>query len=280
MTLSVALHHFRLVGTARLSVSTIIFATTLVFAAPALLAQNAPPDKTRSKSPGIFEKATYSYLFAEFGGGIFSPQHSTANAPTQNCLGGTITTNLHYNCAEQFSQVASGAFGLGVRPIRYLEAGVRADILGNFGSYPSGSQPFQCVSGCTGTGNAGISTVSGLVSVDGKGVLPLFGERLLISAGGGVAWLAVHQEAQSGGTPVQGCYYCAEPQRAHGLTEVADILYFPDRHFGIGLQFRNVQISTPTGLSYAAGPLYGPITYKDRFFLISGEISLRWGKRD
>lgn len=93
--------------------------------------------------------------------------------------------------------------------------------------------------------------------------------------------MKVHQEAQTGSAQVQGgCVYCVAPHGAHGPTEVAEIMYFPSRHFGIGLQVRNVQISTPSGLSYAAGPLYGPITYKDRFLLIGGTISLRVGSRD
>ncbi|HEY1760696.1 MAG TPA: hypothetical protein VGG72_35300 [Bryobacteraceae bacterium] len=247
---------------------------------PALFAQSGAHDNAQGKAPGIFEKAPYSLINIEVGGGLFSPQSSSANAPTQNCPGGIISTNLRYDCAEQFSRAGSGGFEMGVRPIRYLEAGVRTDILGNFNGYQSNSATYQCVSGCTGVVNENIVTSSALITLNAQGVLPLFREHLLISAGGGIGWLEVRSNAQTGSAQVQGgCPSCPPPQGGHGPTAVAGMMYFPNRHVGFGLQFRDVQISSP-GLSQVAGPFYGPITYKDRFYLISGEISVRFGKRD
>jgi hypothetical protein len=246
--------------------------------APALFAQNGTNDNTQTKGPGLFEKAPYGVVLFEAGGGLFSPQSSSANAPTQNCPGGVITTNLHYDCAEQFSRTGSGGFEMGGRPIRYLEASVRTDILGNFNGYQSSTAPYQCVSGCTGVVNESIVTSAALITLNVQGVLPLFREHLLISAGGGVGWLEVRSNAQTGNAQVSGgCPSCPPPQGGHGPTEVAEILYFPNRHIGFGLQFRNAQISSP-GLSSVAGPIFGPITYKDRFYLIGGEITVRIGR--
>jgi hypothetical protein len=229
-------------------------------------------DPTNSKAP-------YSMIYFEGGGGIVSPQHSSASVPTMPCPNGLIS-NLSHPCAEQFSRADAGLIGMGVRPIRYLQTGTTIGILGNVNGYNSVTAPYQCVSGCTGTVSETVNTTTSLITIDARGVLPLFHEHLLISAGGGVGWVEVRSHAATGSAQVQGgCPYCPSPQGGHGPTEVAEITYLPDRHFGIGLQFRNVGIHS-SGLTAAAGPLLGGnVTYKDRFLLIGGVISFRFGAR-
>lgn len=216
-------------------------------------------------------------IFEEFDGGVFSPRNASASAPTQNCVNGLPSNGLQYDCAEQFSRVGTGGFSGGVRPLRYFEAAVRFDFLGNFNGYKTTTAPFQCVSGCTGVLNENIVTSSFMTTLDFQGVLPLFRDHLLISAGGGVDWLMVRSRVQTNAnTQIQGtCFSCPPPQGGHGPTEVAEVMYLPLRYLGVGVQVRNAQVSSG-GLTEAAGPLFGPITYKDRFFLIAGEATLRF----
>ncbi len=245
-----------------LSISMIAAVTLAAFATP-LSAQTDRP--------------AYGLIYFEGGGGVWIPQHSTASLPTQPCSNGVIS-NLAKPCAEQFSHVSAGLIGMGVRPIRYLQVGTTVGILGDFNGYKSITAPYQCVSGCTGTLNATINTTTALVTLDARGVLPLFHEHLLLSAGGGIGWIAIRSHAETGSAQVQGgCPYCPAPQGGHGPTEIGEITYLPDKHFGIGLQVRHVGISS-SGLSSAAGPLLsGGVTYKDRFLLIGGVISFRFG---
>lgn len=242
------------------------------------LAQSATNDSSSATGPGIFEKAPYNMIFYGGDGGVFTPRNSSASAPTQSCAGGSPTTTAHYNCAEQFSRVGTGGFVFGARPMRYVEATFRFDILGDFNGYKSVSAPYQCVSGCTGVVNENIVTNSLLFTTDVQGVLPLFREHLLISAGGGIDWLMVRSHPQTNAQVEGACLYCPPPQGGHGPTEVAEIMYFPKQFLGIGFQVRNVQVSSG-GLSQVAGPVFGPITYKDRFFLIGGEVSIRFWTR-
>lgn len=240
-------------------------------------AQSGANDSSSHNGPGLFEKAPFNMLIEEAGGGVFSPRNSSASAPTQNCAGGFPTTTLHYDCAEQFTRVEAFHFAGGVRPIRYFEAKVGFDFLGDFNGYKSITAPYQCVSGCTGVVNENIVTSSILTTTDFEGVLPLFREHLLISGGGGIGWLQVRSHPQTNAQVEGTCIYCPPPQGGHGPTEIAELTYFPSRYIGIGLQIRNVQVSSP-GLTAVAGPVFGPITYKDRFFLIGGNVSLRLWK--
>lgn len=225
------------------------------------------------------DKPPYELIYFEGGGGVWIPQHSTASVPTQTCSNGLIPS-LSQPCAEQFSKTGAGLIGMGVRPIRYLEAGLTGGILGDFNGYKSITAPYQCVSGCTGTLSETINTTTALVALEARGVLPLFHEHLLLSGGGGVGWVEVRSHAQTGSAGViGGCAYCPSPQGGHGPSEVGEVTYLPNKHFGLGLEFRHVGISS-SGLSSTAGPLLGPpVTYKDHFLLIGGVISVRFGDR-
>jgi len=223
-------------------------------------------------------KAPYSMMYFDFGGDAFSPRGSAASAPTQPCPNG-LQTNFSKGCAENLSTVGGGGFGFGVRPIRYLAADYGIQFLGNFNNSGTSTAPYQCISGCSGTVTETIKTVSILFTTDARAVLPLFRERLLLSAGGGMAWLNVHQAAQTGNAQVQGgCIYCQPPTGGHGPTEIAEIMYLPNRHFGIGFHVRNVQVKSP-GLDFSSVNSLPGITYKDRFWVIGGQVSMRFGTR-
>ena len=214
--------------------------TLLIGATPALRAADEAPTK-----------APYSVVYGDFGFGGFSPHATSATA------------------SAGFKTVPSIDFGLGVRPIRYLQAGMSLSILGNFSGAATQSAPFQCTSGCSGTETRNIVPRSLLFTSDARFVLPLFRDRLLVSAGGGIAWLQVSEAPQAvGNEQLQGCYTC-QGRRGHGPTEVVELSYLPNQHVGFGLHVRNVQTGSGAFSSGANGDL--------RFLSIGGGVSLRFG---
>jgi hypothetical protein len=221
--------------------------------------------------------APFGAVYADYGFGGLSPQSTSANAPTQPCTNGVSTGSK--SCSEQFSGEPAIDLGLGVRPIRHLEGGMTLSVRGDFSEAATQTATFQCVSGCTGTETRNIVPHSILFTTDGRLVLPLFRERLLVTAGGGIAWLQVSEAPQAvGNEQLQGCDTC-QGHRGHGPTEVVELLYMPFKHIGIGFHVRNVQVSS-NGLTPDSGPRPGgSITYKDRFLSIGGAVSFRFGMR-
>jgi hypothetical protein len=65
---------------------------------------------------------------------------------------------------------------------------------------------------------------------------------------------------------------------ANGPTEVAEIMYMATSHIGIGAHFRSLQLSS-SGLTpdAASSNAISHATFHDRFFLIGGAISIRFG---
>jgi hypothetical protein len=78
-----------------------------------LWAQNGGGTPAPANSSGR-ARAPYSMVYFTAGGGLFSPQHSSATAPVQPCPGGVIT-NVQKACAEQFSQTGTGLIEMGYR---------------------------------------------------------------------------------------------------------------------------------------------------------------------
>lgn len=177
---------------------------------------------------------------------------------------------------EYLTRAGGGGFTLGFRPVRYLQAGLSGGFLGNFNGNPDSTAPFICTSGCTGTYTATIKTHGRLLAMDGRAVLPLFRERLQISAGGGMAWLGISESADTGNVSVpQTCPPVCGDANGHGPTEVVEIKYFPGGGpVGFGFHVRAMQIKS-SGLNFDSASLGG--TYNDNFLLIGGQVSVRFG---
>jgi hypothetical protein len=234
---------------------------------------------------GQTDKPAYNVIFLDFGGDVFSPQHSTPSQAAAPCAN-EVVSQIGKPCNEALSSVPGFSIGMGVRPIRYLQVDAfGADILGNFNGFGHKQQTFQCVSGCTGSTVLTVGSVHGLLRTGARGVLPLWHDRLLISAGAGWAWLETFERAQPSASNQQvvGCsgngVGCLSASGS-GPTEIVEVMYLPNPHIGIGVHFRNVQISS-SGLD--ANGLYSHVnfgtTYKDRFSQVGAEISLRLGTR-
>jgi hypothetical protein len=150
-----------------------------VSACPANRAEHLGDDsKTRNESsPG---KASREWAYFDVGGDVISPRSHQ----------------------EYLTRARGGSFALGFRPIRYLQTGLWGSFLGNFNGTPDGTASFTCTSGCTGTYSATVKSHGHLLAIDGRAVLPLFRERLQISAGGGMAWLGISQSADTGSISV------------------------------------------------------------------------------
>jgi hypothetical protein len=165
---------------------------------------------------------------------------------------------------------------MGVRPIRYMQVGMLGSFLGNFNGTPTTSAPFTCTSGCTGTYTATLSTHGNLFAIDGRAVLPLFGDRLQISGGGGIAWLETIQSADTGGVNVLATCppLCNGSTRAHGPLELVEIKYFPGNgHVGLGFHVRAIQVNS-SGLNFTSAGSGG--NYRDNFLQIGGQISFQF----
>jgi hypothetical protein len=118
-----------------------------------------------------------------------------------------------------------------------------------------------------------------MATTGARAVLPLFRERLLISAGGGFGWRLTTEEVETEGNLTAQCTSYRHVG-GHGPTEIAEIMYLPNQHIGIGFHVRNFQISSGglTPGAYYSNRFYGT-TYKDSFLLIGAEVSLRWATR-
>lgn len=238
-------------------------------------------------------KAPYNVVYFDAGLGGFIPSSSSASVPTQDCtkLGNLVPGR---RCAEALTGTPTANFGGGVRPIRYLQAGFTASLLlADFARFGTESAQYQCTSGCTGTATRHITAHSFLFTTDARAVIPLFRERMTISAGGGMAWLMVDQQPDTAGNEqLQGCIDC-QSRRGHGPTEVVEVMFLPSRdkgsfEMGFGFHYRMVQISSPGisaygGLTAAAPygafiPFSAGVTYKDHFSSFGGTFTFRFGR--
>lgn len=224
-------------------------------------------------------KVPHNAFYVDLEGDTFVHHSSSATPPTQYCNG--FITGATTGCSEQFSNTKSGGFAMGVRPIRYLQIdAINLDILGGFNGLGNRTSTFQCTSGCSGTTTLSIGTTNVLVTTGGRVVLPLFKERLLLSVGGGFAALSSVEHANTTSNTKATCLSC-QSVKGQGPTEIAEIMYFPDRHVGIGFHVRNVKVSssglTPEGIFSNA--FFGT-RYTDQFRVIGGVISFRgWARR-
>jgi hypothetical protein len=229
-------------------------------------------------------KSPYNVMYWDFGGEVFSHQSSSASTPTQPCpasADGSIPFNLEA-CAENFSTVGAFSLAMGVRPIRYLQIDAFSlSVLGDYGKWGQRTSNFTCVSGCSSPTVTvqTIGTLSTLLTTGARGVLPLLDERLLISAGGGFAWLSTDEHAQPTGSEQLECETCRSVS-GHGPTGVAEVMYMFNQHIGVGVHVRYVNIRS-TGITPAGnvGNLFYGTTYKDSFFLTGVEVSIRFGTR-
>jgi len=231
----------------------------------------------RAKNNG---KAPYNAFYIDLEGDEFIHHSSPASSATQLCNGG-INPFTATGCTEQFSTADGGGFGMGFRPIRYLQIDpLHLVILSNFNGFGNRTSTFVCVSNCTGTNQTttfSIGTSHGLVTIGARFVLPLMKERLLLSAGAGFAYLRAFEQAST--TAQASCYSCLSTS-GHGPTEIGEIMFFPSRHVGIGFHVRNVQISSSglTADGIFSNSFFGT-KYTDQFFLIGGSISFRGAER-
>jgi hypothetical protein len=225
------------------------------------------------------EKVPYNAFYVDLEGAAFVHHRSAASPPAQYCNG--FITGATTGCSEQFSNTKSGGFAMGVRPIRYLQIDFfDLNILGGFNGFGNRTSTFQCTSGCTGTTTLSIGTTNVLVTTGGRFVLPLFKERLLLSGGAGFAVLSSDEHPKTTGNTQATCLSC-QSATGHGPTEIAEIMYFPGKHLGIGFHVRNVQIGssglTPDGIF--SNSFFGT-KYTDQFRVIGGVISFRgWQRR-
>lgn len=225
-------------------------------------------------------KAPYNMLFLDFGGDVFSPQTSTASNAVTICAGG-VATQPGVGCSEALKSVNAFTFGMGVRPIRYLQIDTTLDILGNFNDFGNSQATYQCVSGCAGTASFKIGGTSGLLTTGARLVLPLRREKLLLSVGAGWAYLRAfeHPQATSDNQQFLHCPSCRSVS-GNGPSEVAEVMYMVNPHIGIGAHYRNVQINS-SGLD--ANGLFSnafyATTFKDRFSVVGAEISFRFQNR-
>ena len=233
---------------------------------PALWAQNGTP-----------AKAPFNVVSIDFGGNAFLPLSSSANVPTQSCPSNSPSNKA---CAEQLSKGGGVEFGFAIRPKRHLAFGFGGEVLSNFNNSTYTTAPYQCVSGCNGTVNENISTLHLLFTIDGRGVLPLFGERLVISAGGGIGLIDLHQRPLTGGASVQGgCTSCQPDMTGEGPTEILEVKYLPggaDGLIGLGLEVRGMQIRSK-GLNYTNWNIGGN-RYTDQLMVIGLGMTLNFGK--
>jgi len=234
--------------------------------------------QTGRAGDGIFAKVPFQYLYIDAGGDGLS-SHSSASAPTQpspNCL---FYPYGQTPCTEQFARVGAFNLAVGFRPLRYLQIDpLGVEVLGDFAGLGSQTATFTCTSGCTGTYTRNINSNEAMFTTGARVVLPLFGERLLVSGGGGFALLQVNSTAQAMANEQLACTTCVNYGRHGGPTEIAEVMYLFTRHIGVGVHARGVQTKSQglTPDSNISNALFGT-TYKERFLLIGGEISIRWG---
>jgi len=222
------------------------------------------------------EKATYNVVSIDAGFSAFKALSSSGSVPTRDCsmAGG----NPSQPCAEKFSTQPSIDLALGIRPIRYLQGSFGFSFLGNFAGFGSTAEQYQCVSGCTGAFNRTIATHPVLMTIDARGVLPLFHERVAISGGAGLGWLQISQSPEKvGNEELQGCDVC-QTRRTHGPTEVVEITYLPSPFLGVGFHFRELQVSS-FGLTPITGSPAAGVRYKDHFASFGGSLTFRFGTR-
>jgi hypothetical protein len=223
---------------------------------------------------GILDKAPFGIVYFDVGGSLLHAR-SSASAPTQsaaNCLVSPFSP-----CPEQFSNAGGSSFAFGLRPLRYLQLdGMSIDIISGFGG--RGAPPnFECTGGCAGIVNRQNSNEF-LITTGARGVLPLYRERLVLSAGAGFAFLQVNSRPSTQSSDqVAGCNPCQSFGQHKGPTEIAEVMYFVNRHIGIGFHVRGVQTSSSglTTNSALSNAILGT-TYKERFFLIGAEVSIRF----
>jgi hypothetical protein len=211
-------------------------------------------DASRSQNASSPGKASREWAYFDVGGDVISPRSHQ----------------------EYLTRAGGGSFALGFRPLRYLQTGLWGSFLGNFNGTPDSSATYTCTSGCSGTYTAAIKSHGNLLAIDSRVVLPLFRERLQISAGGGLAWLGISQSANTGNVNVPAtCPPICGDARGHGPTEVIEIKYFPGGgRVGFGFHVRGMQVHSP-GLNFDAAAAGG--TYHDSFLLIGGQVSVRFG---
>ena len=116
------------------------------------------------------------------------------------------------------------------------------------------------------------------MAIDGRGILPLLGNKLQISGGGGIAWLEAITTVNSGAVNVsQVCPpACIGSQRGHGPTEIVEVKYFPrNGHLGFGFHVRAMQIKS-SGLNFSSPEN----SYNDQFLSVGGQISFQFGMHE
>jgi hypothetical protein len=191
--------------------------------------------------------AEFKKGYVEFGGDYFRPSGSSSSL---------------------FSRSGAGYGALGFRPLRHLQIdGVQAEF------FPASSSRQITVQFSDGT--FGTRTVNGrpsLLSFGGRFVLPLWREKVLVSAGGGWSGIDFSESIQTFPNEQGICITC-QFHRAWGPTEIAEVTYFPgdQRNVGFGFHVRGVQAIT-NGLSADGSSLPG----KNHFALIGGSISIRF----
>lgn len=152
--------------------------------------------------------------------------------------------------------------GYGYRFLRYFQADIGLDIL--FGA--AGIRDFLS----TGIGDYRIKDREYFLPFGGRAIAPLFGGRLLISGGGGGAWLKYHERVNQPGTDFHvDCPVCAA-RSGWGYYALANASYFLDsgKHFRVGAATRAVRGHTDGDpLGFVPG-----YRTKDRWLTIGAEM--------
>jgi hypothetical protein len=183
----------------------------------------------------------------EFGGDYFRPSGSSSGL---------------------FSAAGAGYVAINFRPLRNLQIdAVQADFIA-----AHTDRQTQIVFDDGTVATRAIEGHPSLIAFGGRFVLPLFREKVLLSAGGGWSGVQVSEAIQTNPNEQGTCISC-EFHRGWGPTEIAEVMFFPgdQRNVGFGFHVRGVQAIT-NGLSVSGSTVSG----KDHFLLIGGSVSIRF----
>ncbi len=166
----------------------------------------------------------------------------------------------------KFSTAPGVGFNFGVRLHRYfqVDAGFEAG---------SGAAGVSRTINTTG-GPRDVGDTEYFVPIGARLVLPLFKERLLLSGGGGGAYISYQETPKARANETVICTSCVS-RSGGGAFEVAQIKWMVDkqRHFGLGLTTRWYQASSK-GATLGSTGLSG--TSKDRWMTVAATLGFHF----
>lgn len=162
------------------------------------------------------------------------------------------------------------SFGLGggYRPSRFFQLDAGCDFFGGALGINRSINVRNTQTGATGVRD--VKDSEALITTGGRLILPLFKDRILISAGGGMAYLTYFEHGVSEGYEVIKCTSCRS-RGGWGPYQQGQVLFVVDhgRHVGLGATFKVAEVST-------GGSLLNGARSRERWQNLSAVVSFRF----